>query len=129
MSNQLLIKIAGLVCVVFISSQSQAQAEPENMLLKLQEMQNCMATIDITKVQQLEQSATKLREEVRALCAAGDAQQAQAKAMAFGNQVAASETVRLVAKCAEIMQGMIPELSLADFEKNFTTINICDGSL
>lgn len=129
MNTQALRKIAVLSCAVLISALSHAQAVPENMMLKIQKMQNCMATIDMSKIQQLEQSATKLREDVRDLCAAGDVELAQEKAMAFGNQVAASETVKQVARCAEIMKGMIPELSIADFERDFSTINICDASL
>lgn len=119
-------KIVMGVLLLLVPLLAVAQA-PENMLHNLQKMQTCLESVDQTEVRALEQRAQALQATIQSLCSNGQRDKAQQEAMAFGNEVATSKVVKQVAKCTKIMEGMIPEMPLLDFDRDFSDYNICDG--
>ncbi len=119
-------KIATGLLLLLTSLFTVAQL-PEDMMQNLQKMQSCLESIDQTEVQALEQRSQALQAEIQSLCANNQRDKAQKMAMDFGNEVAKSRTVKQVAKCTKMMKGMIPEMPLLDFDRDFSNYNICDS--
>ena len=101
----------------------------QDMLQNLQKMQTCLENIDQTEVRALEQRSIALQANIRSWCAGGQRDKAQQQAMAFGNEVAKSKTVKQVAECTKMVKGMIPEMPLLEFERDLSAAHICDMHL
>jgi hypothetical protein len=63
------------------------EGDTQNMMLQMQKMQTCMQGVDQSQLQAFEQRASKIEAEVKSLCASGKRDDAQQKAMAFGQEV------------------------------------------
>ncbi len=121
-------KVVVGITLLCISLGGTAQAS-EEMMQQLAKMQRCLESVDQAEIEALKQHSQKLQQEIASLCKAGKQQQAQKKAMSFGLEVADSKPVKQVAKCAKIMQGIIPEMPMLDFDKDYSTFNICESQL
>ncbi|WP_101759598.1 hypothetical protein [Oceanicoccus sp. KOV_DT_Chl] len=98
--------------VVIVMSASVVQAQPNDMAVmmqNLQDMQRCMASIDQTELKQLEQRARGMEAEIKKLCAQGNESKAQQQALTFALEIRDSKLLQQMKKCTEKM---------ADFAKN-----------
>ena len=68
---------------------------------QMQKMQHCMNSIDQNAVKALESKANEVKSAVKSLCADGKPQQAQARAIAFGKEIANDPSVKKLAQCGE----------------------------
>ena len=104
------------------------QQQMQAMMQKGLEMQACMENIDQTEMQALEQKGRQMEAEVKALCAAGQRDEALSKAMAFGKKVMSNAGMQQMKKCGEMMQGMMPNMSQfsRDYENDDSQGHICD---
>ena len=73
-------------------------------------MQECMMNVDQEKLREIEQRSRKLDDELKILCAEGKRDEAQAKAMSFGMELAQDPTLLEMRKCGEMYQEMMPQL-------------------
>ncbi len=102
------------------------EADLEKMMQQMEKMQSCMGRIDETKIKSLEQRTKKMEAEVQSLCAAGDRDQAQEKAMAYGEDLANDPTMRSLVECGEIMKDAIPDISFSVLNEVSANRHICD---
>jgi hypothetical protein len=105
------------------------QQQMQAMMQNAQQMQACMENVDQSELQRFEQQAKQMEAEVNALCDAGERDQAQHKALSFGQTVASSAAIQEVRNCAEIMRDVMP--GIADMAKNYSAENseshVCDN--
>lgn len=80
----------------------------EAQMQQAQRMQDCMANIDQAEMEAFQQQSEEMDSEVKALCAAGKRDAAEARAMAFGKEAIHSNVMQQMKKCGEGMKNMMP---------------------
>ncbi|MEQ8661088.1 MAG: hypothetical protein RLW62_09750 [Gammaproteobacteria bacterium] len=103
-------------------------ARLEQLQAQAAQMQACMEKVDQTALEAMRRDGEALGEELRALCAAGKRDDAQARAFAYGKRVAASPVMAEMASCGEMMRGMLPALDdmIAAGEAAGESSHVCD---
>jgi predicted lipoprotein len=103
------------------------QADMQRMMQGMQAMQQCMAKIDMEKMERLGQEGEKVQAEVESLCKAGKRGAAQERAMEFGMRVAKDPDMQAMRECSKPMQGMMPQpMPYAGVAENENR-HVCDG--
>ncbi|ANE55267.1 hypothetical protein [Methylomonas sp. DH-1] len=111
------------------SGQPVANPKMQQMLEKIQAMQNCMKNVDKSALKALEQQAKQLGAEVKQLCAEGQRDAAKQRAIRFGQEIAGNKAMQLTKKCSEGLTGLAPELTAAEsYSEPGETRHICDRS-
>ena len=116
--------LAGIVACA--TAQEPPAAPQLDQVLKLEE---CLNRVDAGAMQDLEARSERARDEVRALCAAGDRDGAEKRAAAFGSELAASRETLLVRECGEMARQMfaaMPPNARATQDPPFETGHVCD---
>ena len=85
-----------------------------------------MQNVDEAKLEEIERRSTQIESEVKSLCASGKRAEAQAKAMAFAQEMAKNPTVQAMGKCGEMMKGMMPKVPFTDQGKGGAGQHVCD---
>lgn len=96
---------------------------------QLNELQTCMADLDVSKLDSLRQRSEALMSEIRLMCAGGQRDKAQQKAIAYGQEVAASPELKKVAKCSAGMKGMLPTMAQFSQQDVATDQHVCDSDM
>lgn len=122
-------KAAATVLLLFMPLVAVAQNFPgmsEADMQKMEQMQSCMEKIDEAKLKAIEQRSSQIETEIKSLCAGGKRAEAQAKAEAFGKEMASDPTVQAMGKCGEMMKGMMPKMPYMDQGKGPSSHHVCD---
>jgi hypothetical protein len=134
--------IAGvLLGVMIMSGASQAQEQPGQMSDEqmkavtqyAQEMQACMAKIGQADILKMQDEGNAREAEVRKLCAAGQRDKAQAKAVAYSKELMAQPSVQQMQQCLKNIKKppMAGEDTEASSISDFTDLDehehICDS--
>jgi len=90
--------------------QNMSEQDMQKMMQQAQKMQECMMNIDQEKLRGIERRSMQLDAELKALCAEGKRDEAQAKAISYGMELAKDPTVLEMRKCGEMYQGMVPNM-------------------
>ena len=94
------------------------------------QLQACIANVDQAKLQEMTQRAEGVQAELKQMCANGERDQAQAKAIAFGREFAESDDLKELSMCGEIAKAMIPQV-IAYAEANASnpegSTHVCDN--
>lgn len=111
------------------SGQPALNPKMQQMLEKIQAMQDCMKNVDKSALKALEQQAKQFSAEVKQLCAAGQRDEAQRRAIGFGRDIAGNKAMQLTKKCSEGLSGLAPDLAVAEsYAEPGKTRHICDHS-
>lgn len=108
---------------------NMSEAEIANMMQHVEAMELCMQKLDEKKMAELKKSSARIEAEVAALCKAGKREQAQMKAIAYGEKMANDPITEDVLKCAEPMNGMmtsIPMMPFMDVSSENADKHVCD---
>jgi len=122
-------KAAATVLLLLMPVVAVAQNFPgmsEADMQKMEQMQSCMEKIDEAKLKAIEQRSSQIETEIKSLCAGGKRVEAQAKAEAFGKEMANDPTVQAMGKCGEMMKGMMPKMPYMDQGKGPSSRHVCD---
>ncbi len=85
-----------------------SEGDTQNMMLQMQKMQTCMQGVDQSRLQEFEQRSSKIEAEVKSLCASGKRDDAQQKAVSFGQEVAGDPDIQKIVECGKMMSGLMP---------------------
>lgn len=106
-------------------------ADMQNMMQQMQKAQACMEKIDQNEIQALEKKAKSIQADMKSLCASGERDKAQQKAMAYAKDIIDNPTVKEMQKCSKMMQGamkgMMPDMALLGQDKDYTSEHVCDA--
>jgi hypothetical protein len=121
-----------------IAAAAQAQypggmsdADMQKMMQGMQEMQACMADIDQAAMERMGKEAEQMHAEVKALCADGKRDAAQARAVDFGMKAAKDPAMKAMAECGKKMQGVMPQMQQATAAPTVEELqnrHVCDES-
>ncbi|MBT5891579.1 MAG: hypothetical protein HOH24_07935 [Chromatiales bacterium] len=89
-------------------------------------LQQCLQTIDQTKLQRFRRKAEHTKAQIETLCANGERLPASDLAATFVRLHAKDQTALQVKKCTELAPGMIPQFSVATFDGSLNGRHICD---
>ena len=111
--------------------QGMSEADMQKMMQQAQKMQSCMQNIDQAKLKAIDQRSSQILAKIDSLCASGKRDEAQAKAISYGKEMAKDPTMQAMKKCgemmsSEIMQGMMPKTPLMDLDKDLSSRHVCD---
>ena len=107
---------------------SMSQGNMQNMMQVMQKMQECMASIDQAKLQEIQVQSEKLSKDIKSLCSKGQRDKAQKMAISYGRKMASDPTLKQMQKCGEMAQGAMPmmgEVKTYD-EKEYANKHVCD---
>jgi hypothetical protein len=103
------------------------EAAMQKMMQQAQGMQTCMENIDEAEMEAFQQRAEQMDADVKALCAAGKRDAANARAMSFGREAASSKVMQQMKKCGEGMKPMLPKTATTAAEHSDAPArHICD---
>ncbi len=104
------------------------KGDMQNMMQVMQQVQECMANIDQTKLNELKTRSEQAKQEIDTLCGQGKRDKAQNRAIAFGREITSDPTMQQMRTCSEMVQGAIPMPDMADIynEKDYTQKHVCD---
>ena len=83
-----------------------AQGMPDMAAMQraMEDMQQCMATVDMAAVERMAEDAKAFQKELESLCAAGRRAEAQRQAMSFSMRMMNEPETRKLRACAETMR-------------------------
>ena len=118
------------VAVLAQNYQGMSEEDMQKMMVQAQKMQECMMRVDQEKLREIEQRSQQFDAELNKLCAEGKRDKAQAKAIAYGTELAKDPTVLEMRKCGEMMQGMMPNMSYIEKyqvdDEDYSSSHVCD---
>jgi len=106
--------------------QGMSEADMQKMMQQMQEAQSCMEKVDQAALGSLQERAAQVDSEMKALCARGERDKAQKKAIAFGKQMQTDPAMQAMGKCSEKMKGVMPEMSFSQVETDDSAGHVCD---
>lgn len=115
-----------MASLLLITSGMLLAQDGAEMMEKLKKLEKCMQGLDQTELRRLEQYSVEIQSDIGALCASGQQAQAQAKAIAFAEQMADSLAIKQFKKCAKDMEDMMPAMPLLDMPTDYDEINVCN---
>jgi predicted transcriptional regulator len=123
-----------LLCLTPILSFAQNpmgmnDGDMQKMMQQMQQLQACMEKIDQAELDSLEKKAEQFEAEVKSLCASGKRDAAQEKAMLYMKEIVNSSVVKAARECGEMMKGMMPDESLLNQDKDYSSQHVCDSGL
>ena len=107
--------------------QSMNEADMQNMMQQMEQMQSCMEKIDEKELKALEKRSKQMEREVKALCNSGKRNEAQKKAIEFGKDMAKDPTIKQMAQCGEMMKARFSHMTFAIEQKANDDTHVCDA--
>lgn len=107
--------------------QGMSEEQMQRAMEQMQKAQSCMQNIDQTELQALEQRSHEFQAEVKSLCASGKRDEAQRKAIAYGQEVSQSNAIQTIRECGELMKGMVAQMPMTELDRDFSNEHICDA--
>jgi hypothetical protein len=108
-----------------------SEADMQDMMQQMQKAQACMEKIDQSELQSLEQKAKQYEAEMKSLCAGGERDKAQEKALTYAKDIMNHSAVKEARRCGEMMQGMMKgmmqEMSVMEQDRDYTKMHVCDS--
>ena len=93
-------------------------------------MQACLQGIDQSALKKLEEEQKTFEKEIKAMCASGDRDKAQDKAISYTKDIMNSPEIVKMRKCTENLTGMakqmVPDMSFEALQKEFDKRHVCD---
>lgn len=116
------------VSVLAQNPQTMNQGNMQNMMQVMQKVQECMASIDQAKLQDLQVKSEKMSNDIKNLCSQGQRDKAQNMAISYGRKVASDPTLKQMQKCGEMAQGALPMMGNVETydEKEYASKHVCD---
>lgn len=123
--NTLIFTLAISSSVQAANMSSMEGMNMQQMMAQMQKMQQCLLKVDEAELRHYESRVSKLEVELRALCQAGDREQAQEKAIAFGKEITSSKAFKTIESCTKDMQINAFMPKVPDFD-NLGDRHICN---
>ena len=126
--------LPGLLCLLPVMAfgqnyQGMSEADMQRMVEQGQKMQACMAEIDQSELDKLEQRSREMEHQVRDLCSQGKRDKAMETAMAFGKEIGEAPVLQQIKQCSAMMEGMMqmmPPVPFSDGQEQQDQ-HVCDG--
>ena len=101
------------------------KAKIQQLMQQAQQAQACMANIDQKLMDEFKRKAKETDAEIKALCAAGKRNAAEARAKKFSDEMAQSKVMQETQKCTASMMADLPTIAQPQ-DSNIKAGHICD---
>ena len=123
-----------ILILLLVSPTTQAVNMPpvdttkmQNIMLKMNQMQNCLSAIDPEKFNQAEQAMIQAHVTITRFCQQKKRDLAQQEAIRFTQFLQQSETLKEIERCNQPMRGVRPSMPLMEQTSAILAKqNICD---
>ena len=117
-----------VILVVLLYPVTTLAQNPQNMMQVMQKVQECMASIDQAKLQDLQVKSEKMDKDIKRLCSQGQRDKAQSMAISYGRKIASDPTLKQMQKCGEMAKGAMPMMDNVKTydEKEYASKHVCD---
>jgi len=109
--------------------QSMNQNGMQQIMEKMEKIQQCMAKVDKSEMKALETRSKQFRTEVKSLCDSGKRDSAQKKAITFSKEMMKSPTIKTLKGCAAEMGDFVSKITVPDYADKDSNSHICDSDL
>lgn len=96
------------------------------LLNQAQEIESCMSQLDEPATQALRARSERITAEIETLCNAGQREQAQAKALAFGREMADSPAMQNLQECSGPLGALLPAALASLNGDSNDAVQVCD---
>ena len=124
--------VAALMLVITLAAGGMAQAQVldsgqiQMLLEQAQEIESCMSSRDAAATDALRVRSEQVTAQVQALCKAGKRDEAQARALAFGREMADSPAMANLQNCSGPLGALLPA-ALASLNGDAAdAVQVCD---
>lgn len=119
-----------ILATVLITPLAFAQQPLEKNLANMQEAihrsMECMAKIDQSQIQKIEEKTMLFHSRVSTLCSKGKREQAQKQAISFSKEMENNPMITAMNACNKMMAEMIPGMPALDEREDYSDIHVCD---
>ncbi|RDH84090.1 MAG: hypothetical protein DIZ80_08130 [endosymbiont of Galathealinum brachiosum] len=100
----------------------------QKMMKEMQKYEMCMASIQQSKFIEIQLLQEKFEEEVSPLCASGNRDKAQKRAIKFGKEMSNHPVFKQINKCSKLVISELAkeELDNMDFDYETSDTHVCD---
>lgn len=117
-------------CVMLICNAAQAQVvdsgQIQMLLDQAQNIEQCMSRLDASATEALRARSERVTTEVESLCKAGKRDEAQAKALAFGREMANSPAMQNLQECSGPIGALLPAALASLHGDAADAVQVCD---
>jgi len=96
------------------------------MVKKMQEMQQCMESINKADLADVEKRSIQFEKKIRSLCSKGKREQAQKEALSFGKKMSTLPVMQSMQKCTESIRGAMQDMPMPGQDLDFSNRHACD---
>jgi len=117
----------------FDPSKLPSQADMQKMMQQAQAMQQCMAKIDESELDQLEARGEEVRSELEQLCKAGQESEALKVALEFSRELNSAPVVQQARECAKDLPQMLAAMPFQQMAEQYAATatdaedDLCDS--
>ena len=132
MKNWIVIPMLALTMTAFAQDRFGVNdPATQAMMEEMQNYQVCIAKIDQSQFADIEQRQLQFEDEVRTLCTNGRRDEAQARAIKFGKEMASHPAITEIRKCSELVNSDVAKEMLQDldFDLEGSNTHVCDEML
>ena len=107
----------------------QVQQNPEHLqrlMQQAQDMQACLSQLDPQTMDKLRVRGEAMIADIRALCTAGQRDEATARAMQYTQEMAASPALQSIRQCGTLAQQMLTDLPFSTGSDPTDPGHVCD---
>jgi hypothetical protein len=105
-ARQFMLAVGGLAATLAAAEQPDAAAM-QRMMEQMQVVQACLAKADQNALAELRTKGETMAAEMKAMCAAGKRDAAQAQTLEYAREMADSPVVKSLAECGDIVKSML----------------------
>lgn len=120
------IKLLPLFVFSTLAHSGMSEEQMQQMIQQAEMMQQCMAKIDQSALDELARKGEKTQAEIKSLCDKGNQEDAEKTAIAYSKEIAASEVVKEMKKCGEMAQQLMENMTLPTDNTTDKQRHICD---
>ncbi|MGD9603701.1 MAG: hypothetical protein AB7O21_18895 [Gammaproteobacteria bacterium] len=121
--------VTTLLCAIApVTAQQPMPPDMAQVMQHAQALQACLAKVDQGALDELRGRGQALGAEVKALCAAGKRDEAQAHAITAGRAIAESPAMRALGDCGEMARGMVQHPAVTEAVEGRAS-HVCDSAM
>ena len=100
----------------------------QKVMEEMQKYEVCMSKIQQSQFIEIQRLQEQFVEEVRPLCASGNRDKAQKRAIKFGKEMSNHPVIVEISKCGKLLTSEFAKEELEDMDFNYETskIHVCD---
>ncbi len=117
----------GALAATLAAAEQPDPAAMQRMMEQMQVVQACLAKADQNALAELRTKGEAIVAEMKALCAAGKREAAQAQALDYAREMAGSPIVKSLAECGDMVKSILAlPFAAADSAPGENSPHVCD---